>query len=102
MSSLADLQAHFAEALRDPHANAVAAAVVADRLAPEARVALYRHHVFTSLTTVLRATYPVIARLVGEGFFGYAAHHFIRQSPPGGPCLFEYGEAFGRFLERFP
>ena len=65
-------------------------------------MAIYRHHVFTTLTAVLRATYPVVCRLVDERFFAYAAHEFIQVDPPRTPCLFEYGESFADFLAEFP
>jgi hypothetical protein len=80
----------------------VATSIVADGIAPEARLALYRHHVFTSLTAVLEATYPVVCRLVDRRFFAYAADAFIRRHPPAGPCLFEYGGALAEFLAEFP
>jgi hypothetical protein len=76
--------------------------LLGDGLAPEARLALYRHHVLTTLTEVLQAAYPVVCRLVEARFFAYAADQFIRQHPPAGPCLFEYGEAFPHFLADFP
>ena len=102
MRSLGELQAGFLSAVLDADGADVAVAVAGDGVLPVARLAIYRHHVFTSLTAALAATYPVIRRLVGEGFFGYAAHDFVRGHPPTGPCLFEYGEAFARFLATFP
>jgi len=50
----------------------------------------------------LRDTYPVVVRLVGDGFFAYAADAFVRRHPPGSPCLFEYGAGFSEFLAAFP
>lgn len=99
MPSLAELQARFTRALLDDDASGVAAAVLGDGLAPEARIAIYRHHVVESLTAALRATYPVIHRLVGDGFFSFIARDFIGAHPPTAPCLFEYGDAFAAFLE---
>ena len=68
---------------------------------PDARLHVYRHHVFTTLTAALKATYPVVCRLVDERFFGYAADRYIRTRPPSGPCLFEYGDGFPEFLAAF-
>ena len=76
--------------------------VLGDGLTPDARLGIYRHHVLTTLTAVLKDTYPVVGRLVGAGFFGYAADRFIRRDPPAGPCLFEYGAGFADFLANFP
>ena len=101
MPTWSELQASFTRALLQDD-NAVAGAVLGDGLAPEARIALYRHHVLTTLTEVLKAAYPVVCRLVDERFFAYAADCYIRQQPPTGPCLFEYGASFPRFLATFP
>ena len=63
---------------------------------------IYRHHVLTTLTDVLESTYPVVCRLVDARFFAYAADRYIREHPPPGPCLFEYGGRFPEFLAEFP
>lgn len=98
---LSELQALFTNALLQGD-NTVASAIQGDGLAPEARAAIYRHHVFTTLTDVLKAAYPVVCRLVDDRFFAYAAAQYIRQQPPAGPCLFEYGVSLPRFLADFP
>lgn len=102
MPSLAETQARFAHALLDPGVADVDAMVAGDGLAPAARLAIYRHHHVTSLTAALQTTFPVVHRLVGDGFFRYVAHEFISVHPPVRPCLFEYGEALAGFLETFP
>jgi putative DNA-binding protein len=63
---------------------------------------IYRHHVLDTLTATLRSVYLVTCRLVHERFFAYAADRYIREHPPAGPCLFEYGASFPAFLARFP
>jgi hypothetical protein len=102
MPSLAETQARFARALLAPHGGDGGDLVAGDGLAPAARLAIYRHHHVTSLTAALRATFPVVHRLVGDGFFRYVAHEFIAAHPPAQPCLFAYGEALATFLEAFP
>jgi hypothetical protein len=106
MSAWPDLQAAFGAAMLadDPAApeGALAALVRGDGLSVGARVRMYRHHVLSTLTDALRSAYPVVTRLVGEGFFAYAADRYIRAHPPGGPCLFEYGDSFPTFLASFP
>jgi hypothetical protein len=98
---LGELQTLFKSALlQDDHG--VASTVLGDGLAPHARLAIYRHHVFTTLTEVLKLAYPVVCRLVDARFFAYAANQYIRQQPPTGPCLFEYGASFPYFLADFP
>jgi hypothetical protein len=106
MPTLRELQAELRHAIlvgRDGEpAGALAESILPDGLGVEARLALYRHHVLTTLTAALGSTFPVVRRLVGDGFFAYAADAFIRRDPPRGPCLFEYGESFGGFLAAFP
>jgi len=102
MTSLRELQRDVRAALLGSEDAGAAALVAADGLAPEARLQIYRHHVFTTLTAVLQAVFPVVCRLVDERFFGYAADRYIRVEPPSGPCLFEYGATFPEFLDAFP
>src|SRR5712692_6038624 len=102
MPTLRELQRGVRDALlRDP-AGAAALDVVGDGLAPAARLAVYRHHVLTSLTAALETTFPVVVRLVDPRFFRYAADRYVREHPPAGPCLFEYGASFPEFLAVFP
>jgi hypothetical protein len=104
--ALRELQAAFRQSLLGDAdgvaSSALDAWIADDGLAASARVAIYRHHVRDTLTEVLRAAYPVTNRLVHERFFAYAADHYIRASPPAGPCLFEYGASLPAFLEHFP
>src|SRR6266851_1816673 len=101
MPLLRELQAAVGEALLGGPTEAAAAQILEDGLRPQARLDIYRHHVFTTLTAALQATYPVVCRLVHERFFGYAADQYIRADPPAGPCLFEYGSSFPAFLADF-
>lgn len=102
MPALRELQAAMRQALLDGEERVLARAVEPDGLAPQARVAVYRHHVFTSLTAALEATYPVVRRLVDPRFFAFAAHAFVAARPPAGPCLTEYGADLAEFLASFP
>jgi hypothetical protein len=102
MPALHELQAIFTDGLLAGDEEAVLAHIAGDGLDPRARLGIYRHHVLTTLTAALAATYPVICRLVDPRFFGYAADAYIREHPPAGPCLFEYGVVFPEFLESFP
>jgi hypothetical protein len=102
MPALRELQASVRAAVLGGDERAAAASVRGDGLGAFARLAVYRHHVFASLTAALQSTYPVVARLVDPRFFAYAADRYIRRQPPAGPCLFEYGGGFADFLARFP
>jgi Putative DNA-binding domain len=101
MPPLREMQAAFGDALLGGPVEPAVVHIVGDGLTPEARVEIYRHHVFTTLTAALQATFPVVCRLVHERFFGYAADQYIRAHPPTGPCLFEYGGSFPAFLAGF-
>ena len=102
MPALHELQAAFLRAMLGPEEPELLEAIVGDGLLPAARLQIYRHHVVTSLTDVLQATFPVVCRLVDERFFRYAAAAYIRQYPPAVPCLFEYGAHVPAFLAAFP
>jgi hypothetical protein len=80
---------------------AAARYIVADGLAPEARLAIYRNTFIGTLTTALRLTFPAIHRLVGAAFFESAARIFIEGHPPRSAYLDEYGGSFPDFLEQF-
>lgn len=99
---LGELQTAMLAAVLGDAPERVAAAVLDDGPGAQARLAIYGQHVVTTLTEVLQATYAVVCRLVGEGFFAYAAGQYIRRHPPMHPCLFEYGSAFADFLATFP
>jgi Putative DNA-binding domain len=96
MLTLLDIQRRVAEAVLQ--GGALPDGVVVPM---PGRIAIHQRHVRASLTKVLRATYPVVDRLVGEGFFAFAADAFIRARPPSTPCLAEYGGGFAVFLGEF-
>lgn len=102
MLTLLERQRELRAALLGGDDSRAAAAVAPDGLTSEGRLAIYRHHVLSTLTAVLVDTFPVVRRLVDPRFFGYAADAFIRRHPPAGPCLFEFGAAFADFLADFP
>ena len=102
MSSPRELERDFAAALLGGPDEAIISEIQGDGFDPAARVAIYRNHVFVRLTEALEATYPVVVRLVDRRFFAYAVDRYIREHPPAGPCLFEYGETLADFLATFP
>ncbi len=101
MPTLREIQDLFREALLGEPEPKLVDLVESDGLDPRGRLAVYRHHVFTTLTATLEAAFPVVCQLVDRRFFGYIADAFIRQHPPGNPCLDEYGSAFPGFLSAF-
>lgn len=101
MSALRETQAAFRAALLGAEPSVASLDVCGDGLAPEARLAIYRHHVADTLTDLLKDVYPVVCTLVDERFFAFAADRFIAAHPPTSPCLVEYGEPFADFLGGF-
>jgi hypothetical protein len=101
MPSLRELQAAFAAALADAPGDEVATFVVADRIGPDTRLAVYRNNVAHNAREALRAVYPVIERLVGEPFFDHAAARYGSAHPSTCGDIHAYGERFGDFLAAF-
>lgn len=70
-----------------------------DERAPVADgVAVYRSSVLANYRGALAATYPVVARLVGDAFFTEAARRFALAQPSTSGDLGEYGGGFADFL----
>lgn len=101
MLALPELQRAFAAAILDEEATPLTAIVKAGGIAPERRIQVYRNNSLITLGEALRATFPVVCRLVEERFFDYAARSFIRAHPPRQPRLAEYGDQFADFLGGF-
>jgi Putative DNA-binding domain len=102
MLALHELQARFTDSLFAIEDLTLLDLVDGDGLDARAGLAVYRHHVLTTLTATLAAAYPVVCRLVDRRFFAYAADAFIRGHLPTEPCLAEYGAGFPDFLASFP
>src|SRR6516164_9064562 len=75
--------------------------ILADGLASEGRLNVYRNTFIGALTTALRLAYPAVHRLVGPEFFEGAARIFIEKEPPRGAYLDGYGSGFPEFLAQF-
>ena len=102
MPTLLEVQRAMRRTLVARDDGEVAAYILADGLAPETRLNIYRNTFIGALTTALRLAYPVVHRLVGPAFFEGAARIFIEQEPPRGACLDECGAGFPEFLAQFP
>lgn len=97
---LHDLQTEFAAALLDEHPK-MGERVRAGRFPAAQHFQVYRNNLVESLTGALRAVYPVIEKLVGDGFFRYAAHEYLRAHRPRSGNLHDFGDAFAEFLAGF-
>ena len=102
MPSLRDLQHSLRRSLLLCEDSDAAAYIVADGLAPEQRLSIYRNTFVGALTTALRLSFPAVHRLVGAEFFDGAASIFVHERPPRGAYLDNYGAEFPEFLTRFP
>jgi hypothetical protein len=102
MPMLHDIQARFASAVTGGEATPAIDFIADDAPGAAARLAIYANHYRVTLIDALASTFPVVRRLVGPDFFAAAARAFIREAPPAGPCLFEYGADFPAFLARLP
>jgi hypothetical protein len=99
--SLRDLQAGFADAIFDKDNHRLDNEINPNGLTGSQRLSVYRNNVFIVLSKTLASTYPVVERLVGEGFFRYAANRYIHQYPSQSGDLTDYGDRFPTFLETF-
>lgn len=100
MPRLPELQAAFADGIFGENPDVIAT-IAPGRFAPDQHLQIYQNNVFESLTSALKAIYPVIERLVGEGFFRFAADHYIRQHPPRSGNLHDFGMHYAAFLAGF-
>ena len=102
MPALRELQAAFAAHIAGASRRDLVAAVTSDSIAADARLRVYRHHVFHSLAGALGATFSTVHALVGDEFFRAMARAFIARELPSQPVLAEYGAAFAAFVESYP
>jgi len=101
VSSLADIQSRFFDALRDRDLPPPADIVGRAEERPERRFGIYRNNVHVSLVEALMATYPVVNRLVGDEFFRGMARVYVGANLPRTPMLIRYGGDFADFIDAF-
>ena len=101
MPTLHELQQAFGAALTGGD-GAVAAFVVDDGIAPDARLNIYRNTYAGNLVGALKISYPAVRKLVGEEFFEGAVRIFVEAHPPTSAYLNDYGRGFADFLASFP
>lgn len=100
MIALRDVQAEIAAFMRRG-ARPSAGWFRHPHLEAEAVLAVHRRNFAVGLREALAAAYPTLVRLVGPGFFAFAADRFVTERPPASPCLSEYGRHFADFLTAF-
>ncbi|CAE6798110.1 DNA-binding domain-containing protein [Nitrospira defluvii] len=100
MSRLREQQQAFAEAIVEGKYQTATAAMATDGTALRS-VALYRRLIRNNFVQVLRITYPVLHRFVGDGYFGVLARGYIKKYPSTSGDLFLYGRHLPALLQHF-
>jgi hypothetical protein len=100
MPTLRALQGDFALALLHHAVDHLAPHVQGQQA--DARILLYAHTVYGTLTQALEALYPVIARLLGRRCFDGLARRCIRETPSRSGDLHQFGEPFADFIAATP
>jgi len=94
-------QTDFTRAILDAAQAVPDGLVNPDGVAASKRFDVYRNNVAVSLTEALEATFPVVAKLLGEEFFKALAGVYLRQHPPSSPLMMYYGQEMPAFLTGF-
>ena len=89
LQSLSEIQAEFAEALRNPAAAIPAGIVGPDGGPAPKRFSIYRNNVLVALGNSLAGAFPAVKRIVGEDFFKVMARTYVLESPPTSPVLMD-------------
>ncbi|HXZ53048.1 MAG TPA: DNA-binding domain-containing protein [Burkholderiales bacterium] len=87
MRSLRELQAEFARALRAP---------ASDGRAPG--LAVYRANVEGNLASALAGAYPIVRKIVGQGYFAQLCRAYAARHSSASGDLNRYGSQFAHFL----
>lgn len=97
MSQFREIQQTFAEAIVEGKRGVVARTIAPDESALQS-VALYRRLIRNNYTQVLKVTYPVLHRMVGDRYFGIVARGYFQRHPSTSGDLFPYGRHLSTFL----
>jgi hypothetical protein len=100
MLSLREQQQRFAEAILGSGDAALPIGFLGGDDA--ARVSIYSNNFHSNYRNALRASYPVVCRLVGKAFFDCTVDAFVRARPSTSGDLNLYGGDFGDFLLSYP
>ncbi|HKH67919.1 MAG TPA: DNA-binding domain-containing protein, partial [Reyranella sp.] len=98
LRSLRDTQAAFAAHLCGHDQPELVATIGGDSRTALQRLQLHRHHVVRSVGAALAATFPTVAAVVGQEFFGLLARDFMAGTALENPVLSRYGEHFAQFV----
>ncbi len=97
-----DIQSEVSRALQNSDAKLPdSVRSLEDNKRPLKRFNVYRNNVALSLINVLKDTFPVTEKIVGEDFFKTMARDFSRDNLPQSPVMIEYGAEFPAFIKNF-
>ena len=101
MSDLATIQRDMKRAiLGDDAALAdIEGDIIPMGLKPAQRMQIHRNNYKETLSSSLKAVFPVVQAFVGEAFFEAAAKQFVLSTPPEKAQLVAYGGALAEFLD---
>jgi hypothetical protein len=97
---LHELQRRIAAALFEDAAADLSADICADGIDAVARLGIYRTQLHATFLRTLRLEYPVIARLVGSGYFNRLGLEFHVAHPSRSGDLQHIGAPFAAFLRQ--
>lgn len=101
MPSHHKIQSRFADGLLNPDMPTPKNLLGLGDEEPKKRYNVYRNNVTISLIESMKATFPVVLRLLGPQIFDPMATQFIREFPPTSPVLMTYGDQFPKFIAGF-
>jgi hypothetical protein len=104
MPALAETQRKVLDALfgRTERDAAVRLLRHTPQLAAGRRLQIYRNNLFEGLTAALEAVFPVVAQLVGAGFFRQLARDYVVAHPSRSGNLHEFGRDLPAAIAQLP
>ncbi|MEL7099618.1 MAG: DNA-binding domain-containing protein [Pseudomonadota bacterium] len=94
-------QGSFRAALLDADAPVPTGLVTPQGDVATRRFGVYRNNVVQSLIEAMRASFPIIEKLIGPDNFTNLAHGYVRANPPASPLMMQYGVGFPDYLFGF-
>jgi hypothetical protein len=99
MLSLRELQRAFVDGALYEQATPICTCIKRNGIAAERRLAIYRNNAVEGFLQTLQATFPVLVRLSGEGWFRQRGRAYMRQHPSRSGNIHYIGERFPAFLD---
>lgn len=100
MPALRELQYRFGAALAGGDSAMIEPYIRAAGIEPARRIAIYRNNWHENSLATLAAAYPVVKRLVGDGYFRQVSRDFQSICPSQAGDLHRLGAPFADYLEQ--